>query len=319
MSETETQLVTRPAFGLQSFTALDVIARVRLIHEVMAAVMKEGVHYGKVPGCGDKPSLLKPGAEVLCNTFMFAAEYEKVTKDMGNGHFLYDIQCKLTHIPTGLFVGSCLAVATTLEGKWRYRSEIIRGEDGDPVGVPQAYWKTHNPELIGGSEFQTKKIDGRWVVVHKVEHDNPADYYNTATKIGCKRALVGATMNVTGVSDVFTQDVEDMPEVFSEAPAQQSTRISPKAHLPRPSPRIQGVVKSWSHQDKADPKKTWYIGELNGRNLWTSKTNPGEQLLEANGLEVVLTIKPGTKPNSYQVLAVDIPDKPETIKTHERT
>ena len=46
-------------------TATDMRRRVNLIQEVMKAVMKEGVHYGKVPGCGDKPTLLKPGVKFI--------------------------------------------------------------------------------------------------------------------------------------------------------------------------------------------------------------------------------------------------------------
>jgi hypothetical protein len=43
--------------------------QVALIQNVMRSVMKDGEHFGKIPGCGEKPSLLKPGAEKLCFTF----------------------------------------------------------------------------------------------------------------------------------------------------------------------------------------------------------------------------------------------------------
>lgn len=330
MNDTEemkdTQLVTRPAFGLQTFTAQDMVDRVRLIQSVMATVMKPGVHYGKVSGCGDKPSLLKPGAEILCNTFMLAAEYDKETTELPDGHKLYDIRCKLTHIPTGVFVGSCLAVATTMEGKWRFRSELIRDADGEPLKVPREYWKSRNSDLIGGSEFQTKKVDGDWVIVHRVEHDNPADYYNTATKIGCKRGLVGAIMNVTGVSDVFTQDVEDMPEVFGEEEnhprGERVNRQEPKAQGtvdPKES-LYQGVLeKAYSTDARKDDKdqRKWYNGFINGRKLWTRKADVGEDLLAAKGTEVVVRIRSGTKPNVYQVMEVQVPDNPSIAKQEQ--
>src|SRR3990167_9089042 len=50
-------------------TALEISAGVQRIQEVMAAVMQDKVHYGTIPGCGDKPTLLKPGAEKLALTF----------------------------------------------------------------------------------------------------------------------------------------------------------------------------------------------------------------------------------------------------------
>ena len=49
-------------------TAAEIQAAANLVQQVMKAVMKVNVHYGKVPGCGDKPTLLKPGAEKILAT-----------------------------------------------------------------------------------------------------------------------------------------------------------------------------------------------------------------------------------------------------------
>ena len=54
-------------------TAADVRSHVNLVQEVMKAVMLEGTHYGKIPGT-PKPSLWKPGAEVLAATFRIAVK-----------------------------------------------------------------------------------------------------------------------------------------------------------------------------------------------------------------------------------------------------
>ncbi|WP_418719751.1 hypothetical protein [Bilophila wadsworthia] len=48
----------------------------------------------------------------------------------------------------------------------------------------------------------------------RVEHDNPADYYNTCLKMAKKRALVDAVLTCTAASDIFTQDIEDEPQSF---------------------------------------------------------------------------------------------------------
>lgn len=48
----------------------------------------------------------------------------------------------------------------------------------------------------------------------RVEHDNPADYYNTCLKMGKKRAFVDALLTCTAASDIFTQDIEDEPQSF---------------------------------------------------------------------------------------------------------
>src|SRR5208282_1157277 len=38
------------------------------------------------------------------------------------------------------------------------------------------------------------------------------DLENTILKMACKRAHVAMTLNVTAASDIFTQDIEDLPE-----------------------------------------------------------------------------------------------------------
>lgn len=49
-----------------------------------------------------------------------------------------------------------------------------------------------------------------------VEHDNPADYYNTVIKIAKKRAFVDAILTTTAASDIFAEDVEETEEISPE-------------------------------------------------------------------------------------------------------
>ena len=86
--------------------------------------------------------------------------------------------------------------------------------------MPRAYWdvRQEDPakaqELIGGKGFSVKKVDGQgWMIARggeKVEHDNPADHYNTVLKMAKKRALVDAVLTSTAASDIFTQDLEEI-------------------------------------------------------------------------------------------------------------
>jgi len=200
-----------------------VIRQVNVIQEVMKAVMKIDEHYGTIPGC-QKPSLYKPGAEKLGFTFRLAPEYEVRTINMANGHREYQVKCRLRHIPTGAMVGEGEGSCTTMEGKYRFRG----GEkEGTGQAIPKEYWNLKNAgkiaeakELIGGEGFAPGKVDGKWEICsigEKVEHDNPADYYNTCLKVAKKRAHVDAILTATAASDIFTQDVEDMPEVIPGA------------------------------------------------------------------------------------------------------
>lgn len=206
-----------------------VVRQVNVIQAVMKSVMKVDEHYGTITGC-KKPSLYKPGAEKLGFTFRLAPEYDVRTINMANGHREYQVKCRLRHIPTGTMVGEGEGSCTTMEGKYRYRG----GEkEGTGQAIPKEYWNLKNAgkadealDLIGGPGFAPGKIDGKWEICsigEKVEHDNPADYYNTCLKMAKKRAHVDAILTATAASDIFTQDVEDMSEVMPNAPTTQQT------------------------------------------------------------------------------------------------
>jgi hypothetical protein len=73
--------------------------------------------------------------------------------------------------------------------------------------------------LIGGPGYGTGKVDDIWqicLIGEKMENPDIADQYNTVLKMAKKRAHVDAILTATGASDIFTQDVEDMPEVISQ-------------------------------------------------------------------------------------------------------
>ncbi len=229
----------------QPLTAKDIQSQVNLIQEVMQKVMIKGEHFGVIPGCGDKPALLKPGAEKLNLTFRMAPDFEIETIDMGKGHREYRVKCSLKSISTGKFLGMGVGSASTMEAKWRFRN--AEPEITDRI-VPKEYWdlkkKDANKaqEMIGGKGFITKKIDGVWKIAkltgEKMEHENPADYYNTCLKTAKKRAHVDAVLIVTAASDIFTQDIEEMVEnggidVTPEKPTERSTE--PPTEPPPPN------------------------------------------------------------------------------------
>lgn len=224
------EVATRPDYGVVNFEdyamGVDAVVRqVNVIQDVMHRVMKPKEHYDTIPGT-NKPSLLKPGAEKLNLVFRLRPEYQITKTDMGGGHREYEVLCTLYHIPTGQSVGQGVGSATTMEGKYRYRGGEKEGT-GRPV--PKEYWnlkgegKTAEAQaLIGGRGFSAGKIEGKWEICsigEKVEHDNPADYYNTILKMAKKRAHVDAILTATAASDIFTQDVEDMAEVLPKTAA----------------------------------------------------------------------------------------------------
>jgi len=172
-------------------TADDLVHQTQKILQIKEKAMKEGVHYGIIPGT-KKPSLWKPGAEKLCRAFKLAPQFETTSRDDPNrtiswrkwnynerkeiegttmGYIEYDSRCTLVHIPTGeVWVKNVSASCNNFESKYRSL--------------------------------------------------NPYDVKNTLEKMSEKRALVAAVLIGTGASDIFTQDLEDLPQLLDndEAP-----------------------------------------------------------------------------------------------------
>ena len=232
-----------------ALTVEQVLGQVALIQRIMSAAMKEGEHFGRIPGCGDKPTLLKPGAEKLCLLFRLAPEYDVQERQLERGHREYRVTTTLTSITTRVTIGQGVGSCSTMEGKYRFRAGPAAVTDR---AVPRVYWEIRQEdpakaqELIGGKGFSVKKVDGQgWMVVRggeKVETDNPADSYNTVLKMAKKRALVDAVLTTTAASDIFTQDLDDIsaslatmkPVAEGLAPATPRTTAGPAA-VPPPS------------------------------------------------------------------------------------
>lgn len=205
---------------MQSAGGVDeLMQQIQLVQSVMEKAMKDGEHYGKIPGCGDKPTLLKAGAEKLSFVFRLAPEFVVTEREMPNGHRECQVICTLKQINTGKFLGQGLGSCSTMESKYRFRTGP-KTFTGRPV--PSSYWNIRQSqpgkaqEMIGGKGFTVGKNDsGQWEICQqgeKVEHDNPADYFNTVLKMAKKRAHVDAILTATAASDIFTQDVEDIVE-----------------------------------------------------------------------------------------------------------
>nr|WP_314639736.1 hypothetical protein [uncultured Olsenella sp.] len=195
--------------GQQVETALTLQQRVAAVHEAYASVMQENVHYGVIPGT-KKPSLLKPGAEMLCTQFRLVPSFSVTRSDLSGGHREYEVTCTLTKLDTGQVWAQGIGLCTTLESKYRYRKASDFEVTGD--SVPKDYWGDKARYKRAG--YGARKVNGVWEWVRytsseRTENPDIADTYNTVLKMAKKRALVDATLTATGCSDMFTQDVED--------------------------------------------------------------------------------------------------------------
>lgn len=222
MSSPSTALTMIGEGGAPFLTAHDMKAHVRRIREVVRAVMKEGVHFGTIPGT-DKPSLLKPGAEVLCATFRIAPSYDAT--DLSDPDCIrYRVVCIGTHQTTSIVLGQGMGEASSSEEKYKWKRAGQReyeAADADRRRIKYGYNSQKNEEY---EIFQVRT--------------NPADVANTVLKMACKRAQVAMTLNVTAAGDCFTQDLEDLPEGLAHG---SHDRSEPRS---RPSaPKSTGASK----------------------------------------------------------------------------
>lgn len=247
MTETGTEIIKAPELsqpGNNPLTANEIWNQVQLIQDVMSRVMKEGDHYGVIPGCGDKKCLYKSGAEKLCMTFRLVPQYSVRQTEYPNNHRDYEVRCKM-YSSSGQLLGEGVGICSTMESKYRYRK--ADGEVTDKP-VPKAYWDLRKKdsekaqELLGGSGFSTKKVGADWFISKqgegKVENENIADVYNTVLKMSKKRSMVDAVLQVTAASDMFTQDLEDIAENMKHAVAESVPTVTSHPIKGDPKPEI---------------------------------------------------------------------------------
>jgi len=132
-------------------------------------------------------------------------------------------------------VGAC----SSYESKFRYRVEWWN-QDGDPP-AGQGWERTRR---------------GAW----KRRSENPdlVDACNTVIKMAKKRALVDAALTISGASEKFTQDLEDMDLDTTTQPA---PRGNGKAQG-KPAPQI--IPKPWSEWSEKARDAFWAKAEAIG-------------------------------------------------------
>jgi len=209
-------------------TVDDIRRQINLIQDVMAKVMKKDVHWGKIPGCGDKPTLLKAGAEKIMATFRLAAD--PVVEDLSSkDESRFRVTVRMLS-PSGVFVGSGIGECSSSEEKYKWRTAICDDEwnETDESRRREKWRKGYQ-----GKPYKAKQI-----------RTETADVSNTVLKMAKKRALMDAVLTATAASDIFSQDLEDMPEEIRETAAEDA----------RPA----GV----RNMEKEHPKKKEIIGKL---------------------------------------------------------
>lgn len=204
------ELVTTGGSG--ALTVHELKQRVNMVQQAMGSVMRDKVHYGTIPGVS-KPSLWKPGSELLLSMFRIAVIPR--VEDLGvGGEAHYRVTCQGV-LPSGEIVGEGVGECSSEEEKYKWRSAVCPAEWEDTPDDKRRLKYTRD-----GKKYQQVRM-------------NPADVANTILKMAKKRAQMDLTLTCTGASDVFTQDVEDLPKEYlnqqnTQAPARQSPKAAQK-------------------------------------------------------------------------------------------
>lgn len=169
--------------------------KIAQMQAVVQKTLKQGHDFGEVPGTS-KPTLLKPGGEKICMLFGLNPEYEflKSTEDYDKEFFSYNIRCTLFRNgqPVAQGVGSC----NSKEKKYRFINVDT---------IPDSY--------MGASESFVDKY-GR--IKYKINNPDICSLVNTILKMAKKRAFIDAVLQVASLSEVFTQDLEDMGDLIQQ-------------------------------------------------------------------------------------------------------
>lgn len=181
----------------QTQSLAEIKNQISTIQNVLKSVMKVNEHYGTVPGCGDKPTLLKPGAEKIMATFRIAPKYE--VEDLStNDESRYRVVATGVYSPDGTFLGQGIGECSSNEEKYKWRSAVCDEEfEETQENRRRNKWKKG---YNGKPSYSIKQV--------RTDH---ADQSNTVLKMAVKRATVAMVLTVTAASDIFAQDLEDMP------------------------------------------------------------------------------------------------------------
>lgn len=212
------QVIERGGYlPMQQATPEQWSARRKEFNDWVNTQLVEGTDYGKIPGI-DKRTLLQPGAEKITQLFGCLPDAIVAYRDMNaeTGYLYIEVTVELISLQTGIKVGAGLGSCSTMESKYRWRNaQRLCPACGQATifhSTPErgGGWYCWAKKGGCGAKFQDGDATIESQVVGKVPNADLADQWNTVIKMAKKRALVDAAKTISGASETFTQDVEDM-------------------------------------------------------------------------------------------------------------
>ena len=166
----------------------------QLVHANLVA----GQDFGVIPGT-QKPTLLKPGAEKIIKLLVLRERYTILDsiENWDKPFFRYLIKCELISLRTGDVVAEAMAECNSWESRYRYRWLFISQ-------LPAGFHRE------GAVSRELALKNGSTTTQYRTDNEDIYSQVNTIVKMANKRGLVGAALSAGRLSEVFTQDMEDI-------------------------------------------------------------------------------------------------------------
>lgn len=228
----------------------DIRTQVNLVQQVMHAVMKKNVHYGVIPFT-EKPTLYKAGAEVLCATFRIAPKYH-IENLSSIDCYRYRVTCTGVHQTSGIVMAEGVGSASSNEEKYKWRKAVCDEEfDDTPADRRRVKYGKAKQGQGGPGFYTTKQI-----------RTEPDDIDNTVLKMAAKRAQVAMTLNATAASDIFAQDIEDLPAEYVDQETGEMSKRKPPAAPQRRSAQSDAPPIDATASDEGADKTPASAGQI---------------------------------------------------------
>ena len=209
--------------SIQTNAIVETMQKISIFQTVIQKNLKPDHDYGVIPGT-EKPTLLKPGAEKILMLMGLTSEYEVIEKvqDYENGFFAFTVKAILTK--NGVKITEGVGHANTKES--RYRNRWVT-ESKLPEGVDKSTLKTRQKE----SKFK----EGEYYTEYLLENSDSFTLANTVLKMAKKRSQIDAVLTVASLSEIFTQDLEDMGDIMSGSSGKQQSSATKSKLNKKPS------------------------------------------------------------------------------------
>jgi len=220
--------VTSAVDNLNPVLIKERLVEIKAFQMLVQSQLEEGKDYGVIPGT-KKPTLLKPGAEKIIKLLLLGDEYEIIEKieDFSKPLFHYVVRCKLISHETGQIASEGLGSCNSMEDKYRYR------------WLWENQLSDEQKELLKQKQLTFKSFKGKnekWYKKIRTINEDIYTLVNTFLKMAKKRSAVDAALSVGRLSNLFTQDMEDIRD-SAVAETQGKSEIIYKAEVLKDAPK----------------------------------------------------------------------------------